>query len=204
LQRIPALRIRPKAYERKARLSEPMKTLALLFKTNSSADCYTCMTTIGKKLQASLNNVLAHDPWYGPATYDIIDNVSFEAAYEKPPGCVHSIAVILLHMLGWTQEVSARMGGQTAGEPAGGDWPNLGTPDEHKWKQLVADFKLANVNLERIIADFPPDNWNVPTNDERNGELGTGVSYEALIKGLIQHHIYHSGQIALLNRIVGG
>jgi uncharacterized damage-inducible protein DinB len=154
-----------------------MKTLALLFKTNSSAGCYTCMITIGKKLQASLKNILAQDPWYGPATYDIIDKVSFEAAYEKPPGSVHSIAGILLHMLGWTQEVSARMGGQTAGEPAGGDWPNPGTPDEHK--------------------------WNVPTNDKRNSEEGTGVSYEALIRGLIQHHIYHSGQIALLNRIAG-
>jgi uncharacterized damage-inducible protein DinB len=177
---------------------------AFQIKPTHTPVCCTGMITIGKKLQASLKNILAQDPWYGPATYNIIDKVSFEAAYEKPPGSIHSIAGILLHMLGWTQEVSARMGGQTANEPAGGDWPNPGTPDEHKWKQLVADFKLANVNLERIITDFPADNWSVPINDERNSELGTGVSYEALIRGLIQHHIYHSGQIALLNRIVGG
>jgi uncharacterized damage-inducible protein DinB len=155
------------------------------------------------KLQASLNQVLAHDPWYGPATYDIIDHVSFEAAYEKPPGSVHNIAGILLHMLGWAQEVAKRMGGQTAGEPAGGDWPDPGTPDEGKWKQLIADFKLSNVNLSGIIQKFPDEKWNQPISDHRFSDTGKGVSYQEMIEGLIQHHIYHSGQIALLNRIVG-
>jgi hypothetical protein len=107
-------------------------------------------------------------------------------------------------MLGWAQEVAARMNGQTAGEPAGGDWPDPGTPDEDKWKQLIADFKLSNVTLTGIIQNVSDNKWNEPINDERNRELGTGVSYQALIEGLIQHHIYHSGQIALLNRIVGG
>lgn len=159
--------------------------------------------SIAEKLQASLNQILAHNPWYGPATYDIIENVSFEAAYEKPPGSVHNIAGILLHMLGWGQEVAARMGGQAAGEPAGGDWPDPGVPDEDKWRQLVADFKLSNVTLAGIIENFPTNKWDEPINDERNRELGTGVTYQALIEGLIQHHIYHSGQIALLNRIAG-
>ncbi|WP_374950963.1 DinB family protein [Mucilaginibacter sp.] len=162
------------------------------------------MTTIAEKLQSSLNQVLAHNPWYGPSTYEILDKIAFEQAYETPDGSVHNIAGILLHMLGWTQEVSARMGGNLAGEPPAGDWPNPGTPDESRWKQLIADFKLANVNLDKIINDFPGDRWEDITNDQRFGEDNKHVSYQALIEGLIQHHIYHSGQIALLNRIVGG
>jgi uncharacterized damage-inducible protein DinB len=66
------------------------------------------------------------------------------------------------------------------------------------------DFKLANVNLNGIIHRFHSEKWDTPTNDTRDRELGTGVTYQALIEGLIQHHVYHSGQIALLNRIVGG
>jgi len=159
------------------------------------------MKTIADKLQTSLQQILAHDPWYGPATYDIFDGITFEMAYETPPGSVHNIAGILLHMLGWTQEVTARMGGQSAGDPAGGDWPDPGTPDEDKWKQLIADFKLANVTLAGVISNFPEDNWQSPINDTRYGEQDTGVSYEEMIDGLIQHHVYHSGQIALLKRI---
>lgn len=161
----------------------------------------TCMS-IAEKLQTSLQSILAHDPWYGPATYDIIDQISFETAYEKPPGAVHAIAGIVLHMLGWTQEVTQRMGGQTAGEPAGGDWPDPGTPDEQRWQQLIADFKLANVTLAGVIQHFADDRWNAPINDERIQEIGTGVNYQALVEGLIQHHVYHSGQLALMKRLL--
>ncbi|MFD0766619.1 DinB family protein [Mucilaginibacter lutimaris] len=161
------------------------------------------MESTAQKLQASLQQILSHHPWYGPATYNIIDDISFDAAYETPPGSVHNIAGILLHMLGWAQEVTARMQGKTAGEPAAGDWPDPGQPDEDKWKQLVADFKLANVNLADIIQNFNKSKWDEPINDGRQQE-DIPVTYRALIEGLIQHHIYHSGQIALLNRIAGG
>ncbi|GAA4338313.1 hypothetical protein GCM10023149_48250 [Mucilaginibacter gynuensis] len=156
-----------------------------------------------QKLQQELENVLSGDAWYGSPVYNIIAQVSFEAAYERPPNHAHSIAEIVLHMLGWTEEVIRRMQGHTAAEPPGGDWPDAGTPDEHKWKTLVNDLKLMNVELIGVIENFPEEKWNTPINDTRNCELGTGVSYEALIRGLIQHHIYHSAQISLLNRIVG-
>jgi uncharacterized damage-inducible protein DinB len=156
-----------------------------------------------QKLNASLQSILNGDPWYGPNTYSIIDGISFEAACETPPGSVHNIAGILLHMLGWTHETTERMRGQTAGEPIGGDWPDPGKPDEQKWQRLKDDFKLANVVLSGVISNFPKDRWEAPINDARNSEAGTGVTYLALIEGLTEHHVYHSGQLALLNRIVG-
>ncbi|MEO6150140.1 MAG: DinB family protein [Mucilaginibacter sp.] len=156
------------------------------------------------KLQQELETVLYGDAWYGSPVYSIIEQVSFEAAYERPAGGVHSIVEILLHMIGWTEEVIARMQGNKAGMPRGGDWPDAGTPDEQKWQTLINDYKLMNVTLTGIIQNFPEEKWNAPTNDERNRELGTGVSYEALIQGLIQHHVYHAGQVGILRRIVGG
>jgi uncharacterized damage-inducible protein DinB len=160
--------------------------------------------SIAEKLETSLQSILAHEPWYGPATYDIIDGISFEAAYEKPPGSVHNIAGILMHMLGWTQEATERMHGKEAGDPTGGDWPDPGQPDEQRWQHLINDFKLANVTLAGVIQNFPAEKWAAPINDKRYSDTGEGVSYQELIEGLIQHHIYHSGQIALLNRIVNG
>ena len=157
---------------------------------------------ISQQLQKDLETVLSGDPWYGSNLYDIIEQVSFEAAFEKPPGSVHNIAGIVLHMLSWTEEVLDRMNGQTAQLPSSGDWPDPGTPDEQKWQNYVNDLKLVNVNLLGVIQNFPEEKWNEPINDERNRELGTAVSYEELVKGLIQHHIYHSGQVALLCRII--
>jgi uncharacterized damage-inducible protein DinB len=158
--------------------------------------------TISEQLKQDLEKVLYGDPWYGSPVYDIIDQVSFEAAFEKPPGAVHTIAGIVLHMISWTEEVIDRMNGLTAQLPSSGDWPNPRTPDEQKWQNYVNDLKLVNVNLLGIIQAFPVEQWNDPIKDERNRELGTGVSFEELVKGLIQHHIYHSAQVSLLIRLI--
>ncbi|WDF77721.1 DinB family protein [Mucilaginibacter sp. AW1-7] len=160
--------------------------------------------TISEKLSAELQKILSGDAWYGSPVYDIVESIGFETAYEKPPGSVHNIAEIVLHMIAWTEEVMDRMNGLTAGIPTSGDWPETGAPDEQKWQNYVDDLKLVNVNLIGVIQNFPQEQWDEPIKDERNREMGTGVSYEELINGLIQHHIYHSGQIALLNRIING
>ncbi|WPU93846.1 DinB family protein [Mucilaginibacter sabulilitoris] len=160
--------------------------------------------SISKELSHQLENILSGDPWYGSPVYDIVEGISFEAAYEKPPGSVHNIAEIVLHMIAWTEEVMDRMNGLAAGIPISGDWPETGSPDEQKWQNYVDDLKLVNVNLVGVIQNFPPEQWSEATNDERDREQGTGVTYEELINGLIQHHIYHSAQIALLNRIING
>jgi uncharacterized damage-inducible protein DinB len=157
--------------------------------------------TTSEKLANDLEKVLYGQPWYGAPVYEIIEQVSFEAAYEKPPGSVHNIAAILLHMLSWTEEVIDRLNGQTAQLPSSGDWPDPGAPDEQKWQNYVSDLKLVNVNLLNIITHFPEEDWCKPMKDEHNRELGTAINFEELVRGLIQHHIYHSGQIAILNRI---
>jgi len=156
-----------------------------------------------EKLSTQLQKILAGDAWYGSPVYTIIEGISFEAAYEKPQNSVHNIAEIVLHMIAWTEEVMDRMNGLPSGVPTSDDWPPTGAPDEQKWQNYVEDLKLVNVNLIGIIQNFPQEQWNETTVDERNRELGTGVTFEELINGLIQHHIYHSGQIALLNRILG-
>jgi uncharacterized damage-inducible protein DinB len=155
--------------------------------------------TISEELQQNLEKVLSGDPWYGTPIYKIIEQVSFEAAYEKPPGSVHNIAGIVLHMLAWTEEVFDRMNGMTASVPSSGDWPDPGEPDEQKWQNYVNDLKLVNVNLLGVIQNFPEEEWDDVIKDTREGE--TATTYKELINGFIQHQVYHAGQISLLTRI---
>ncbi len=160
--------------------------------------------TTAEKLGAELSEVLSGDAWYGSPVYEIIDATTFDVAYERPPGGAHSVVEIVLHMIGWTEEVNLRMQGKEAGMPPGGDWPDAGEPDEERWQKLKDSFKLVNVALIDAISQVEDDKWQQPTNDKRNAALGTGVTYEALIRGLIQHHVYHAGQVAILNKMLGG
>jgi uncharacterized damage-inducible protein DinB len=159
----------------------------------------TSKMNTSQKLQDGLTRILSGNAWYGYNTYHLLGQVTFEAAYEKPPGSAHNIAEILLHMIAWTEEVIDRMNGQTAGLPASGDWPETGQPDEQKWQNYVDDFKLVNVNLLEVIRNFPLDNWDDVIPDDREPQVD--FTYAGLIEGLIEHHVYHSGQIALLLRI---
>ena len=150
----------------------------------------------GEKLIKELEEVLSGQPWYGQSVYDILSRVTFESAYEKPLPGVHNVAKIILHMLSWTEEVMDRLNGMAASSnPSSGDWPETGAPDEQKWQLWIDDLKLANVNLLKIIRDFPENQWQEPTNDTRYEQAAT---YEELVQGFIQHQIYHAGQIAIL------
>jgi uncharacterized damage-inducible protein DinB len=56
---------------------------------------------------------------------------------------------------------------------------------------------------ERLLAQvraLPESRLHEATNDSRDRPLGTGVSYYVLLHGLVQHDVYHAGQIALLKR----
>ncbi|HWZ16364.1 MAG TPA: DinB family protein [Mucilaginibacter sp.] len=160
--------------------------------------------TKSEQIKQNLERALWGKPWYGQPIYTIIDQVSFEAAYEKPTASVHNIAGIVLHMLAWTEEVLDRMNGMAASIPSSGDWPDAGKPDEQKWQNYVNDLKLVNVNLLGAIQNFPEEKWDELINDTRENEPVT--TYENLIVGFIEHQIYHAGQIALLTRItqIGG
>lgn len=155
-----------------------------------------------EKLNAQLTEVLSGSPWHGPSVYGILEPITFEAAYEKPSGSVHSIAEFVLHMIAWAEEVIDRMNGKTATDPVSGDWPETGAPDEQKWQNYVNDLKLVNVNLQGAISNFDPEKWDIKIDDQRGFE--PIATYEEMVRGLIDHHIYHSGQIALLKRIING
>jgi len=156
--------------------------------------------TKSEQISNEVKNVLSGNPWYGNAIYTIINQVAFEAAYEKPPGSIHNIAGILLHMMAWTEEIMDRMNEMAAQMPSSGDWPDPGDPDEQKWQNYVNDLKLVNVNLLGVIQNFPEEKWDEPINDTRNTE--TVLTYLEMINGFIQHQVYHAGQIALLTRIL--
>ncbi|MES2279626.1 MAG: DinB family protein [Bacteroidota bacterium] len=134
--------------------------------------------------------------------YDIFGRITFESAYEKPSPAAHNVAEILLHMLSWTEEVMDRMNGMTASVPSSGDWPPTGAPHEQKWADWIEDIKLANVNLVKIISDFPEEQWDEKIDDKRGYEHVD--TYKELVRGFIQHQIYHAGQIAILVKMVNG
>ena len=143
------------------------------------------------------------DPWHGSPVRAILNGVTHEQAARRPPNGAHSIWEIVLHMTGWRNEVARRAGGEPAGEPEAGDWPAVGDPTAARWQAVLAALDVAHQNLANVVRGLSDERMLQPTNDPRNRELGTGVSYYALLHGIVQHDAYHAGQIAVLKKILG-
>ncbi len=144
------------------------------------------------------------DPWHGSPLRSILDGVPAEQAAAKISPHAHSIWELVLHITAWKGEVRRRLSGAPASEPAEGDWPTPGAHTEDRWNEALDRLQIAQEALVNAIRQLPESELHTPTNDPRNPALGSGVSYYALLHGVVQHDVYHSGQIAILKKVLAG
>jgi uncharacterized damage-inducible protein DinB len=145
---------------------------------------------------------LAHDgpAWHGAALAENLARVTAEQAASRPLPDAHSIWEIVLHLTGWTREVARRLEGGEPEPPAEGDWPAVGRVSEQAWARARAALGEAHAALVAAVEPFPEARWRDRVGGERDAPLGTGVSYAAMVTGLLQHDAYHGGQIGLLRK----
>jgi uncharacterized damage-inducible protein DinB len=143
------------------------------------------------------------DPWHGSPITQILKGVIAEQAATRPPNGAHSIWELVLHATGWRNEVARRATGEPAQEPEAGDWPEVGDPTPERWKAALAALDASHLRLVEVVRGMTDQKLLQPTNDPRNRELGTGVSYYELLHGIVQHDAYHAGQIAIVRRVMG-
>jgi uncharacterized damage-inducible protein DinB len=140
------------------------------------------------------------DPWHGSPLSDILKGIDAVTAARRPFPGAHSIWELVLHMTGWKNEVRKRLGGAPAGEPAEGDWPDVGEPTDPRWRTALEALEAAHRGLIAAVRSLPEPTLFDPTNDPRDRPLGVGVTHYVLLHGIVQHDVYHSGQIALLKK----
>lgn len=148
-----------------------------------------------------LNREHGGDPWHGSPLKEILAGVDYRQAAARPLDGVHTIWELVLHLTAWKNEVRRRSGGAPAAEPPEGDWPAPpDAPGPPSWADAVAALEDAHRALVAAIEQLPERALFTPTNDPRNRETGQGVSYYVLLHGIVQHDVYHAGQIALLKK----
>jgi uncharacterized damage-inducible protein DinB len=151
-------------------------------------------------LREDLRKVYDGDPWHGSSITAVLKGIDAETAALRSIPHGHTIWEIVLHMTGWTREVTARVWGAAPKSPPE-DWP---TPEsgggESAWRAAQQDLATVQKELERTVEALQPDDLVRWIGDQRDPALGAGVTVGTLIRGLLQHHTYHEGQIALLKR----
>jgi uncharacterized damage-inducible protein DinB len=151
-------------------------------------------------LRQDLHQVYDGDPWHGSSITSVLEGVDADVASRRSIPSGHTIWELVLHMAVWTREVASRVGGADAKSPPE-DWPapRFGG-GEPAWQAAKEDLAEAQEELERAVDALKPEDLMRWIGDQRDPSLGTGLPVGTVIRGLMQHHAYHEGQIALLKR----
>jgi uncharacterized damage-inducible protein DinB len=143
----------------------------------------------------------AGEPWHGAPLTEILSGVDHLQAAARPIAGAHTIWELVLHVTAWKNETRHRLTGGRAGEPRDGNWPIIGEVTAERWREAREKLDLAHQLLVSAVKEFKEEDLPVPTNDPRSEAIAP--TYYELLMGLLQHDVYHAGQIALLKRAIG-
>lgn len=150
------------------------------------------MTEI-ERIADQLNRAFEGRAWHGPSIRELLADVTADKAAAKPVAGAHSIWEIVLHIAAWERAVRRRLEGESLELSAEEDWPPVTDTSETAWREALTMLENRHGELGGAISLLTDSQLKdiVP---------GTGYSVYFMLHGVIQHDLYHAGQIALLKR----
>jgi uncharacterized damage-inducible protein DinB len=160
----------------------------------------TPVASIPDDIAARIVKSVTGPAWHGPALAEVLSDIGAAWAAASPAAGAHSIGELVLHVTYWCDDTLSRLGvADPLPEPVDGtDWPALPDPlDEQRWRELVDALARSHHALAAAARLLSPDRLGarVP---------GRKVTYEDMLRGVVEHAAYHGGQIAVLRRSLRG
>jgi uncharacterized damage-inducible protein DinB len=138
-----------------------------------------------------LEKTFDKQPWYGSSIVEILSRVDPEQSTVRQ-GETHSIIELVLHMTSWRKFATQRLMGNAEFEVT--DEANF--PNPTNWKDALDQLHQSQEALLAAVKQFPENRLIelVPSKILK-------YTYYTLLHGIIQHDVYHLGQIALLQKL---
>jgi uncharacterized damage-inducible protein DinB len=147
-----------------------------------------------QRIEDQLRRAFEGNAWHGPAVRELLADVSAARAGARPLSTAHSIWEIVLHIAAWEGVVRRRLQGEAVADlPSEQDWPPVRDSGEAAWRQAVHDLEQAHRALHEAIAR---------SNEAHLADTVPGKDHSVylMLHGIIQHDLYHAGQIAVLKK----
>jgi uncharacterized damage-inducible protein DinB len=147
------------------------------------------------RIADQLRRAFSGDPWHGSPLLDLLAGITAEKARARPLPSVHSIGELVVHIDVYLQVAFEATRGVPAPKLYGTekDWPAPHEDSEAAW--IAAQDRLFRnaEKLAKAIEKF---------DDARLQATVPGRSYDFyyLFHGIVQHSLYHAGQIAMLKK----
>jgi uncharacterized damage-inducible protein DinB len=149
------------------------------------------MKTEIEKLTSLLRKTFNANAWHGPAVKEVLHDVTPELSLKRLNN-THSIIELVTHMTSWRIFVIEKLQGNEQYTVS----DELNFPKTTDWVRAVADLDASQSRLLAAIEKFPLEKLSelVPPSDKYK------YTYYTLIHGIINHDLYHTGQIMLIKK----
>jgi uncharacterized damage-inducible protein DinB len=146
-----------------------------------------------ERIADQLRRAVEGEAWHGPSVMEVLAGVDARTAASRPIAGAHSIWELLNHITAWTRAILRRMDGEAVELEGESDWPPVTNPSGPSWQAAIASFRAAQ---DELLARLP-----AVTQQQLSAIVpGRKYNYQFMLDGLVQHHLYHAGQMALLKK----
>ena len=147
------------------------------------------------RIADQLHRAFGGDPWHGPPLRDLLAGVTAAQALARPVPSAHTIWQLVLHIDIYLRVTLDAIGGTPLPRlyETQTDWPDITDKSDGAWNTAVdALFRNAE-QLVHAIRVLPDSKLN-------DTAPGRDYNFYYLFHGVVQHSLYHGGQIALLKK----
>jgi uncharacterized damage-inducible protein DinB len=145
------------------------------------------------RIADQLKRAFEGEAWHGPAVREVLAEVTAEMAAAHPVAGAHSIWELALHISAWEDAARRRLAGDAAQLSPEENFPPVTDTSEAAWQRTLTAIADRHQQLQAAIAGLT---------DAELERTVAGQTYSVyfLLHGVVQHDLYHAGQIALLKK----
>lgn len=144
---------------------------------------------IADQLQRSYSG----EAWHGPSLEELLAGITAEQALRRPVAGAHSIWELVMHVGVWMSVARRRLAGEVVQPTPEQDWPPIDGGSPAAWRQTLSALEGEHKQLRAAICAFAESSLDDQTPGKKHSQA-------FLLHGVIQHNLYHAGQIALLKK----
>lgn len=151
------------------------------------------MASETERILDQMDRAFSGDAWHGPSLMALLEGVSAEDAAKRPVAQAHTIWELVNHIRAWNEIVERRLKNEIVKVTPEMDWPAVLLASDVTWKRALHALKESRAQLRRTVENL--DDMQLDENPP-----GLPDSRYVLLHGLVQHDLYHAGQIAVLKK----
>lgn len=154
----------------------------------------TAISAESDRLADQLERSFRGGAWHGPALEETLAGVDAATAARRLVPDAHTIWEIALHAGAWMDVARHRVAGEPADELSPElDWAAPTELSESGWRATLARLEEAHSSLHAAVIELDDDRLGDPV-------AGSDPTVRGLLLGVLQHNVYHAGQIAILKK----